>query len=221
MKEYQVHVLIGVAVAVAVSLNGWAIFRGRIFRADLKIPGLALENGGLAFTPSLLGTFHLSPMLKNLTFQPRIFTQKLLLPDMADIIYTSARVKAWVDKPVYVPRCLRLATFSSNEQLLYLYGETLMYANGTGIDGTICQHEMEDPAAFARYDTWCGYPHLACMRDNYLLGCLLRDTLFQHHVENCGRLNSMQNGAHWSGMATGDLNWLKRDVDNFDNPGCA
>ena len=73
MKEFQVHVLIGVALAVAVALNGWAIFRGRIFKDDLDIPGLVLEQGALAFTPSLLGTYHFSPNFENLEFNPLVF----------------------------------------------------------------------------------------------------------------------------------------------------
>jgi hypothetical protein len=217
MKEFQVHVLIGVALAVAVALNGWAILRGRIFEDDLDIPGLVLEQGALAFTPTLLGTYHFSPNFENLEFKPLVFTQKLVFPDMSDLTYTSASVDAWTDKRIYMPRCLRLETFTSEKELFYLYGDTIMKSDGTGIDGAICQTEMDDPAAFARYDTWCDYPHLACMRGNYLLGCLSLHRLSSYEERNCGRINSLRNGSHWSGTATASLDWLSHDSQDPDN----
>ena len=46
---------LAVCVLINIVVNGWAIYRGLLFIADHKLPGLQLTQGALAFTQTLVG----------------------------------------------------------------------------------------------------------------------------------------------------------------------
>ena len=227
MKPVIFHIVLGIICSTAVILNGWAIYRGTIFQADLIIPGLQLQHGSLAFTPTLIGQYHFNPLLDNVALSGMyIFesTKAFPVPNLNDLVYQNAQVLAHVDDPQYTSRCLRLNSLIpfnlTSAQPVFLYDNTMMDATGRGVQGNICQLLFHDPAAYPSFDRVCysasngNYTGLACLRNSYLLNCLSLHDLQAYTVSNCGAINSAKKNIHYSGKADGETSgWLTLDPD--------
>ena len=225
MKPSVFHTVLGVIFGTSLLLNGWAIYRGTIFQADLRIPGFQLQHGALAFTPSLIGTYHFNPALDTINPSEKsflyIFTSTIFpVPNLNDLVYQDAHILAKVDNPQYTSRCVRLnnlISFTMTSYPVYLYENTMMDITGSGVQGNICQLLFSDPASYASFDSVCyngSTTGIACMRENYLIACLTIQDLKKYTVANCGSINTVKNNIHYSGAADGEkTNWLLLDPD--------
>jgi hypothetical protein len=195
------YLFIASLVIILFSVNGWAIYRGLLYNAEIKVPGLQLHHGALAFTDSLIGLYQGSALDSSFQMDPYIFSYSVFPTPNTNILEYNGVFSQLTDKYTYVTRCLVLGTDEIPTNFSF-YGYTVMYSNGTGIGGNICQQEYDDPGAYGQMDTLCGN-QLACMRNGLLLGCVFNSSFSRHFENNCGRTNMKKKGLHWSG--TGKL----------------
>ena len=113
--------------------------------------------------------------------------------------YPATSVTRYVDVAKYTERCLQIESNTPPGNYL-LYGNTVMFPNGTGLKGRLCQEKFHDSAAYARMDSLC--TGLACFRADLLLGCLDNHELHVYAEHDCGRINQLTPGLHWSGTST-------------------
>lgn len=242
-----IYIFLAFLVALVSILDGWAIFRGIVYTADLRLPGLKLEHGALLFDSALIGTYYDGGVLdqtfilnKDDPYQ-KIFTfsDRFPVPNLNSLSFPANKVLAYSEKAQYVDRCLKLETshFPIGKEIslyvkdipYYLYGYTPMLPNGTGIAGNICQQEFNDNTAYATMDILCN-SHLtnnqsserglACMRHDLLLGCIPYWRFWMYHTEDCAQQNMLKKGLHWSGFPNpsyGESGWLKEDADQSNH----
>ena len=187
-------VVIPLALALYLPLCGWGIYRGRIFTADLQLPGLETDRHALVFTPTLQGIYNFAVDISNLSFSnhgPFVLYNKTFNAPGGNLNFIDAKATAWLDIPLYASRCLQLDGDLDPPQPLKRYAFTVMQTNGVGVKGNICQLEFNDPAAFTVMDTvLCGKNLFTCMRTTFFLGCVSPANYLIPNCEICGNVKA-------------------------------
>ena len=162
---------IGVCVlGIYLILCGYAVYEGTIYEVDLSITGLSY-NGGLEFNSILFGEYHFDHEIKGLNAPLKIVN--LSWVNEAIYNYAPAFVEGYVDTSLYAPPCLLSENQKAPSSYTLFAKRPFLDGDPTasGISGNVCEI-LEEPGAYPVMDALCGIDQIACMVEDFFIGCV-------------------------------------------------